>query len=219
MASCPDRCCLYDTQQIIRQRRLISLAILLLVAALSAFLTISLAVTPRLNATIDDARLNTFTFTFTSSYLTYNLSLAVTVTNPNKAIGISHTAPLVAVLAFHDRRLLRNSSTLVLVGEGYQQRPGKARRVVVVPAVEGRMSGGLLGAAAEEEFRRQNATGVFEVDLLLSGEIKNYPLVIVRKREVGARCALRLQIAPPGPEVVVFHQVNCEPAKPDNMFF
>uniref|UniRef100_A0A0D9XT57 Uncharacterized protein n=1 Tax=Leersia perrieri TaxID=77586 RepID=A0A0D9XT57_9ORYZ len=79
------------------------------------------------------------------------------------------------------------------------------------------MSGGLLGDAAEEEFRRQNETGVFEVDLLLSGEVTNYPLVIVRK--VGARCALRLQIAPPGPEVVVFHQVNCEPAKPDKMFF
>ena len=221
MASCSDRCFSYNTQEKIRP--LLIPSAIVVVAVIGIFLTISFAVTPRMKANVEDARLNAFDYlavdgggnNTASSSFSYNLSVALAIRNPNKAIGIKHTKALVAVVAFHDRRL--HNSTVVVADEGYKQRPGKVKLIRLT--IDGEISSDLLGTAAAEDFKKQNATGLFQVDLRLSGEITNHPLVIPRKHELGTSCPLSLQLAPPGPEVVVFHQVNCNPVKPDMIYF
>uniref|UniRef100_A0A0E0MHZ1 Late embryogenesis abundant protein LEA-2 subgroup domain-containing protein n=1 Tax=Oryza punctata TaxID=4537 RepID=A0A0E0MHZ1_ORYPU len=220
MASCSDRFFSYNTQEKIRPFLVPS--VIVVVAVIGVFLTISIAVTPRMKANVEDARLNTFDYfavdgggNNTAFSFSYNLSVALAIRNPNKAIGIKHTKTLVAVIAFHDRRL--HNSTVVVVDEGFKQRPGKVKLILLT--IDGKISSDLLGTAAAEDFKKQNATGLFQVDLRLTGEITNHPLVIPWKHELGASCPLSLQLAPPGPEVVVFHQVNCNPVKPDKIYF
>uniref|UniRef100_A0A0D9XVB0 Late embryogenesis abundant protein LEA-2 subgroup domain-containing protein n=1 Tax=Leersia perrieri TaxID=77586 RepID=A0A0D9XVB0_9ORYZ len=217
MASCFDECCTDDTQQIVKPCLVSS--IIVIVAFTGIFVTISLAVTPQMKASVEDARLNAFAFIVegggntTASFFNYNLSIALAVRNPNKAIGIKHAKPLLAVIAFHNRRL--HSSTVV--NKGYRQRPVKVKHIML--PIGGKISSDLLGDGAADDFKKQNATGPFNVELRLSGEITNHPFVIPRKREFGMSCPLSLQLAPPGPEVVVFHRVNCVADNPDKLYF
>lgn len=186
-------------------------------------LVLRLAFRPHVEASIEDARLITFALaaprmmpetTAPSSFLAYNISVAISIHNPTWGI-VKHTKPLVAAIAFHDNRLLNVS----VAGEGHKYRPSK--KEVYLLHESGEVPWDVLGTAAFEDFKRQNMTGVFEVELRLSGEITNLGLdnvVIGNKRNLGFSCPLSLQLAPPGHGVVLFHEVNCKP-EPQNIYF
>jgi hypothetical protein len=70
-----------------------------------------------------------------------------------------------------------------------------------------------LGNAGVAEFRKENATGVFEVEVAVKGEVKY--TARVTKCAIEATCPLKLQLAPPGqaPAALVFQKVKCKLAK------
>ena len=69
-----------------------------------------------------------------------------------------------------------------------------------------------LGNAGEAEFRKENATGLFEVEVALSGEVRYQAHFTKCKFE--AKCPLKLQLAPPGTPAVVFQKVKCKLSPP-----
>lgn len=75
----------------------------------------------------------------------------------------------------------------------------------------------MLDTAALVEFKKQIATGVFHMEMRLSGEIKF--LAHKRIRPLHMSCPLRLQVVPPGREVVGFPPIECQPRAPENIYF
>lgn len=219
MDRCYDRLCYYETQQNIKWW-LIPFAILLLLLAAVAVVIISFVVVPQVKTNVADARLDTFAFAgaqggepAATSFFTYNISVALRVGNPNRAMSIKHTKPLVATFVFHDRRL----HNLTVVEAGHKHQPGKTE--VHLLHAGGLVPGFLLGAAAAEDFKKQNATGMFKLEVRLSGEIKYQRVATAMKRKLSMSCPVGLQLAPRGPEVVVFHEVDCMTVKQDEMYF
>jgi hypothetical protein len=218
MASCCHGCCPYGAKRKCKRWVVISLICLAVAAVLAAITVVVLrfGVIPHVKAKIVDARLNGFAFATRpsgASVFAFNISVALSVRNPSGAF-IKHTKPLVATFVFHDRRLYNAT----VAGAGHRQKPLKTK-VQVMDAV-GEVPAYVLDAAAVDDFTKQNATGVFSVEVRLSGEITYLGLDnIGNKRKLGLSCSLGLPIAPPGPEVVVFHEVNCEPQGPDKIYF
>ena len=218
MACCCNGCCPYGAQRNCK-RWFVGVLIGVAVAAVLAVITVVVlrfAVIPHVKAKIVDARLNVFAFATRptgASVFAFNISVALAVRNPSGAF-MKHTKPLVATFVFHDRRLYN----VTVAGAGRKHPPLKTK-VHVVDAV-GEVPAYVLDAAVVDDFQKQNATGVFSVEVRLSGEITYLGLDhIGNKRELGFSCPLDLPIAPPGPEVVVFHEVNCEPQGPDKIYF
>ena len=204
-------------------------ALFLLVAGVGAVLLIlRFIVTPQLKAYVEDARLSSFALTAdkrlsgalaptAASFSAYNISISValTVRNPNGAIDLTYTKPLVAIFLFDDRRLYN----VTVANEGHKHKPHK-RDVHLLH------TGGdvpyVLDSAAVEEFKKQNATGLFKVEMRLSGEIT---LGIGNNRVLELSCPLTLRRPPPPPppgldtDVVVFHEVDCKPDKPKKIVF
>ncbi|KAG2565332.1 hypothetical protein PVAP13_7NG012900 [Panicum virgatum] len=221
MDRCYDRLCYYETQQKIKWW-LIPLGIFLLVLAVAAVVIISFVIIPHVRTNVADARLDTFSFAArteggwpaaVTSLFSYNISIALAILNPNRAMGIEHTKPFVATFVFHDRRL----QNLTVVEAGHKHRPGKTEIHLLHAGEE--VPGFLLGNAAAEDLKKQDATGLFKVEVRLSGEITHQRIAIAKKRKLSMSCPLELQLAPPGPEVVVFHEVCCKPVKQDKMYF
>ncbi|RLM84315.1 hypothetical protein C2845_PM04G06040 [Panicum miliaceum] len=65
-----------------------------------------------------------------------------------------------------------------------------------------------LGNAGEAEFRKENATGLFEVEVALAGEVRY--TAHFTKCKLAATCPLKLQLAPPGTPAVVFQKVKVQ---------
>ncbi|KAI5020898.1 hypothetical protein ZWY2020_054308 [Hordeum vulgare] len=213
-----DRCCTLAVQKFLKRWFLYSIIILCVAITITGIilLVLRLAFKPHVEASIEDARLTTFALATTppSSFLEYNISLAISIHNPTWGF-VKHTKPLVATIAFHDNRLL----DLWVAGEGHKYRPSK--KEVYLLHESGEVPWDVLGSAALEDLKRQNMTGVFQLELLLSGEITNLGLdnvVIGNKRGLGFSCPLSLQLAPPGHGLIVFHEVNCKP-EPQNIYF
>ncbi|CAM0908481.1 unnamed protein product [Alopecurus aequalis] len=193
-----------------------------LVGALLVGVTIVLAVCLvkplQLKVSIEDARLYSFSIATTqdgatiTSTLAYNISLALAVGNPNGA-SVKFTQPLVAAFAFHDRRIYN----ITVADKGNMHRWRKKRlhllkaRGVVPPYA--------LDAATLEDFKKQNATGMFKLEVRLSGEINWLHIVFSKKRKLGLSCPLSLQLAPHGPEVVVFRKVSCKLEEQEKIHF
>ncbi|CAN6213653.1 unnamed protein product [Urochloa humidicola] len=186
------------------------LAILAL-AALIAVLVAAFGFVRHASITVDDASLTHLTLISTGSTATalaYNLSLTLTIRNRNWAMAMTNTKPLDAEYSFDDQVFDR----VRLAGEGDKHPAGKTR---VYKLTSG--SGGApvtLGNAGVAAFREQNATGVFEVEVKVKGEVKY--TARHAKCAVEATCPLKLQLAPPGqeaPAAVVFQKVNCKLAK------
>lgn len=196
-------------------------AVLLLGAAGSVLLLFRFTITPQVKAYVEDARLNSFVSTDTRSssaerrtFFAYNISISValTVRNLNTVpTGITYTKPLMATFVFHDRRLYN----VTVADKGHKHKPLK-REVHLfhtggeVPCV--------LDTEAVDEFKKQNATGVLKVEMRLSGGIT---LGIGNNRGLELSCPLMLRRPPPPPvpDVVLFNEVDCEPAKPKKIVF
>lgn len=183
---------------------------LLVVGAATVLLLLRFVVTPHVEAYVEDARLNSFASANTSLF-EYNItiSVALAVGNPNAAMKVKYTKPLVATFLFDDRRLYN----VTVAGEGHKHKRNK-REVHLLHTGGEALS--VLDSAAAEEFKKQNATGVITLEMRLSGEIT---LGIGNTRGLELSCPLMLQRPPPGPDVVVFREVDCKPDKPKRIIF
>ncbi|KQJ87641.1 uncharacterized protein LOC100827093 [Brachypodium distachyon] len=223
----PCSCLSRSTQKRVVRCLNYSLVLLLILAAAGGILALILAFAPvhQIEVTVEDARLNTFSLaapndsSSSSLFFSYNIAAAVAVRNPNWAMTIQHTEPLVASVVFHGRRL---HDAAVVAGAGSKHRPRETRLHRIMAARERVSAAILLGDAAAEEFRKENATGVFDLEVLFSGEIKYLGFAGVfadKKDKLGFTCPLSLQLAPPGDEVVVFREVGCRPDKRERIYY
>ncbi|KAF8731748.1 hypothetical protein HU200_015681 [Digitaria exilis] len=161
--------------------------------------------------TVEDASLTRFALvTSPTTAIAYNLTLSLAVHNPNWAIAIKHDKPLEASYSFDDQPFER----VLVADEGSKQ---GARKTVVYRLSSGSAGRAVaLGNAGEAEFRKENATGIFEVDVALTGKFK-YTLRKT-KCKIEATCPLKLQLDTPGTAAVVFEKVDCEVAKSDDKY-
>ncbi|GJN09706.1 hypothetical protein PR202_ga27736 [Eleusine coracana subsp. coracana] len=61
------------------------------------------------------------------------------------------------------------------------------------------------------EFRKAHATGVFDLEVVVTGEERYYlAFVQVRERKLRATCPLKLQLASLRTPEVAFQKVNCQ---------
>uniref|UniRef100_A0ACD5XPY0 Uncharacterized protein n=1 Tax=Avena sativa TaxID=4498 RepID=A0ACD5XPY0_AVESA len=190
---------------------LLCLAILIVVA-LVVVLVAAFAFVRQVVVVVDDASLSRLALVSTpATAFAYNLSLALTVRNPNWAMSIKYTEPLEAAYSFDGQRFDR----VKLAGEGDTH---GAKKTVLYRITSGSDAAFVaLGNAGAAEFRKENATGVFEVEVAVSGEVKY--TARLTKCKIEAKCPLKLQLVSPGEApagaVVVFQQVKCKLAKAD----
>lgn len=161
--------------------------------------------------TVEDASLTRFALvTSPTTAIAYNLTLSLAVRNPNWAIGIKHDEPLEAAYSFDGQPFER----VQVADKGDKQ---GARKTVVYHLSSGSEARpAALGNAGEAEFRKENATGLFEVEVALTGKFK-YTLRKT-KCKIEATCPLKLQLETPGTAAVVFQKVECEVAKSDDKY-
>ncbi|TKW31367.1 hypothetical protein SEVIR_2G100801v4 [Setaria viridis] len=163
--------------------------------------------------TVEDASLTRFALVTSSpatTALAYNLTVALTVRNPNWAIGIKHDKPLEAAYTFDGQPFER----VQVADKGAKL---GARKTVVYRLASGSEGRAVaLGNAGEAEFRKENATGVFEVEVAVTGKFK-YTLRKT-KCKIEATCPLKLQLVTPGATAVVFQKVDCKLAKSDDKY-
>ncbi|OQU88767.1 hypothetical protein SORBI_3002G092500 [Sorghum bicolor] len=204
---CCDDCCCYSWKDF--WWCVLCLAILAVIAVI-VILVVAFGFVRHVDVSIDDASLtrlalvaagtpNATTTTATATALAYNLSLTLTIRNPNWAMSMTTTEPLEATYSFDGQQFDR----VRLADEGDEHPAGKTRVYRLTTGSDGALVS--LGNAGVAEFRKENATGVFEVEVAVKGEVKYTARV--------TKCAL--QLAPPGqaPAALVFQKVKCKLAK------
>ncbi|OQU88769.1 hypothetical protein SORBI_3002G092801 [Sorghum bicolor] len=121
-----------------------------------------------------------------------------------------NTKPLEAQYKFDDQAFDR----FQLADKGGKHPAGKTRVYHLSPA--GTTRAVMLGNAGEAEFRKENATGTFQVEVAVAGEVRY--TARYTKCKVEASCPLKLQLAPPpgtAAAAVVFQKVKCKLAEPE----
>ncbi|TVU08882.1 hypothetical protein EJB05_42306, partial [Eragrostis curvula] len=132
--------------------------------------------------------------------LAYNLSLAVSVRNPNWANRVWRTAPLDAEL-----RLAGTPFAVVRLAGAEEEliRPERSAVYRVVAAAES--AAVALGSDEQAEFARESGVGLFRLELVVSGELK-YQGESYR-RSFTVRCPLKLPLST-APTAVAFARVE-----------
>ncbi|XP_062181849.1 uncharacterized protein LOC133886134 [Phragmites australis] len=177
-------------------------------AVLFAVLLAAYGFIRHVDVAVEDASLTRFALaTSPVTAFAYNLSLTLTVRNRNWAMSIKNTAPLEADYSFDGQRFDR----VRLADEGDVHPAGKTRVYHLASGADGAYVA--LGNAGVAEFARENATGTFQVEVALAGEVRYQ--AHLTKCKLAATCPLKLQLAPPGTPGVVFQRVKCKLAKPD----
>uniref|UniRef100_A0ACD5ZNU2 Uncharacterized protein n=1 Tax=Avena sativa TaxID=4498 RepID=A0ACD5ZNU2_AVESA len=197
-----------------RARYIVSLCVLLAaVVVTGAVLLAAYGILRHVSISVTDASLTRFSLvTSPATALAYNLSLTLAVRNPNWAINVKNKEPLEAAYSFDGQQFER----VQVSDEGYKQ---PARTTRVYRLVTGSDSDYVaLGNAGVAEYKTQNATGTFEVEVKLTGEF-SYTLRYT-KCKLEATCPLKLQLLAPSsgsgtPATVVFEKVKCKLAKPE----
>ncbi|GJN22745.1 hypothetical protein PR202_gb10340 [Eleusine coracana subsp. coracana] len=166
----------------------------------------------RLRADVDDASLARFEVAAATSSpattVSYNLTLVITVRNPNWAMGATLRS-LEADYLFDGQRfdrvaaVPRSSSS----SQGYDL---PARKATVFRLVSGDVGAfaPALGRAGVKEYRREKREGVFDIEVGLSGEVR-YHLHRTWCR-LEAKCPLKLQLATSDAGAVVFRRTTCD---------
>lgn len=179
----------------------IVVAIVLIVVFVAAF-----GFVRHIDVSVDDASLTRFELaTSPVTSLSYNLSVTLVIRNPNWAMSLKNTKPLEAQYKFDDQMFDR----FQLADKGDKHPAGKTRVYHIAPP--GTTSSVMLGNAGEAEFRKENATGTFQVEVAVAGEVRY--TARYTKCKIQASCPLKLQLAPPGTAAVVFRKVTCKLAK------
>jgi hypothetical protein len=133
----------------------------------------------------------------------YNLTLTLTIHNPNWAMRLKNTEPLEAAYMFDEQQFDR----VQLAEKGAKHQPRKTRVYYLVRNPNNSFVA--LGNSGEVEYRKEKATGTFQIEVAVTGKAR------YTKCKIEASCPLKLQLAPPGTEVVVFQKVKCKLAKPE----
>ena len=184
---------------------------ILIIAALIVVLVVAFAFVRQVVVTVDDASLSRLALVSTSATaFAYNLSLTLTVRNPNWAMSMKNTEPLEATYSFDGQQFDR----VKLADEGDAHGAKKTVRYRITSGSDSAFVA--LGNAGVAEFKKENATGVFEVEVTVSGEVKY--TARLTKCKIEAKCQLKLPLVSPGEApgaVVVFQQVKCKLAKAD----
>jgi hypothetical protein len=177
-------------------------------AVLFAVLLAAYGFIRHIDVSVEDASLTRFDLlTSPVTALAYNLTLTLTIRNPNWAMSLKNTKPLVAVYKFDDQQFDR----VQLADKGDKHPPGKTRVYSLVR--NSNNSFVALGNAGEVEYKKEKPTGTFEVEVAVTGEVRY--TAHYTKCKIEASCPLKLQLAPPGTETVVFQKVKCKLAKPE----
>ncbi|CAM0880550.1 unnamed protein product [Alopecurus aequalis] len=188
---------------------LLCIAILIIVAVI-VVLVVAFAFVRQVVITVDDASLSRLVLATTpATAFAYNLSLTLTVRNPNWAMSTKNTEPLEAAYNFDGQQFDR----VKLADEGDTH---GAKKTVMYRITSGSDSAFVaLGNAGVAEFKTENAMGVFEVEVVVSGEVKY--TARVTKCKIEAKCPLKLQLVSPGEATaaVAFQKVKCKLAKAD----
>ncbi|KAL5196813.1 hypothetical protein ABZP36_000325 [Zizania latifolia] len=208
--SCCDCCCRcisYNTRESI-----FYCGVCLAIVAGVVFLIVLLAAygfIRHVSITVEAASLTRFNLSAppAATAFAYNLSLTLAVSNKNWAMSIKNTKPLEASYSFDGQQFER----VRLADEGERHPAGKTRVYHLVSGSENAYAA--LGNAGVAEFRKENATGLFEMEVALAGEVRYQ--AHYTKCKLAASCPLKLQLAPPGTPAVVFQKVKCKLAKPD----
>ncbi|CAL5082424.1 unnamed protein product [Urochloa decumbens] len=122
----------------------------------------------------------------TTASFAYDVSLAVTVRNPNWAMCASLTAPLVAELRFRGHAF----ATAQLAAAGGQDRIPAMRTAVYGMAGVAQSAPVALGPRGAAAFARERAAGVFHLVLAVSGQVKYDGHR--RRRAIKVTCPLRI---------------------------
>ncbi|KAJ1288763.1 hypothetical protein BS78_02G113100 [Paspalum vaginatum] len=208
-------CCLPYSVRKNMKDVLICLAVLLVAAAVVTGVVVAVLYgrpLRRAKIRVEDALLTRFdlvTAEPATTALAYNLTLALTVHNTNWPIGITYDDPLDAAYRFDGQQFDR-----VRVADEGGKLGGHKTVVYHLSSASEEGRAVALGNAGEAEFRKENATGVFQVEVAVKGKFK-YTLRWT-KCKVEATCKLKLQLAPPGTTAVVFQEVDCEVAKSED---
>ncbi|KAF0887605.1 hypothetical protein E2562_002322 [Oryza meyeriana var. granulata] len=182
--------------------------LIVVVIALIVVLVVAFGFVVQPSVTVDDATLTRLALvTAPTTALAYNLSLVLVVRNRNWAMAMKNVEPLEAAYRFDGQQFER----VQLADEGVKHGAKKT--------VEYRRSSGSdaapasLGNAGVAEFKKENATGTFEVEVAVTGKV-SYTARIT-KCKIEATCNLKLQLAPPGqePAALVFEKVKCKLAE------
>ncbi|KAL6595010.1 hypothetical protein ACP70R_048113 [Stipagrostis hirtigluma subsp. patula] len=176
--------------------------------ALIVVLVVAFGFVRHAEVTVDDASLTRLALaTAPTTAFAYNLTVTLTVRNRNWAMAMTNTKPLDAAYKFDDQPFDR----VRLAGDGDKHAAGKTRVYRLTSGADSAYVA--LGNAGVAEFRKQNATGTFEVEVAVTGEVKY--TARVTKCKIEASCPLKLQLAPPGqaPAALVFQKVKCKLAK------
>ncbi|WVZ62570.1 hypothetical protein U9M48_012307 [Paspalum notatum var. saurae] len=205
-----ERCCpcvSYDTRETI-----FGCCVCLLLLGAAALLAVLLAAygfIRHVEVSVDSASLTRFALSAASpaTALAYNLSLTLAVRNRNWAMSIKSTAPLEADYSFDGQRFDR-----VRLADAGAVLPAGKTRVYHLDSGAG-AAYAALGNAGAAEFARENATGAFQIEVALAGEVRYQ--AHATKCKLAATCPLKLQLAPPGTPAVAFQLVKCKLAKPD----
>ncbi|OEL27220.1 hypothetical protein BAE44_0011759 [Dichanthelium oligosanthes] len=186
---------------------MLCLAILAVIAVI-VILVVAFGFVRHVDISVDDASLTRLALVTTpTTAFAYNLTLKLTIRNPNWAMSMTSTKPLVAAYSFDDQTFDR----VKLADEGDKHPAGKARVYRLTSGADG--AAVALGNAGVAEFKKENATGTFEVEVAVKGEVKY--TARPTKCTIEATCPLKLQLAPPGeaPAALVFQKVKCKLAK------
>ncbi|GJN12177.1 hypothetical protein PR202_ga30432 [Eleusine coracana subsp. coracana] len=179
-----------------------------ILVVLFAVLLAAYAVVRHIDVEVEDASLTRFDLvTSPVTAFAYNLTLTLTIRNPNWAMSLKNTKPLEAAYKFDGQQFDR----VGLAEKGDKHKPGKTRVYHLVR--NSNSSFVVLGNAGETEYRKEKPTGVFEVEVAVTGEVRY--TARYTKCKIEASCPLKLQLAPPGTEAVVFQKVKCKLAKPE----
>ncbi|XP_062189786.1 NDR1/HIN1-like protein 10 [Phragmites australis] len=180
------------------------------VVAIIVILVVAFGFIRHIDITVDDASLTRLALVNTTiTAFAYNLTLTLTIRNPNWAMNMMNTKPLEAAYNFDGQQFDR----VRLADEGDKHPAGKTRVYRLTSGSDSAFVS--LGNAGVAEFKKENATGTFEVEVALTGEVKY--TARVTKCKIEATCPLKLQLASSGeaPAALVFQKVKCKLAKPE----
>ncbi|WVZ83344.1 LOW QUALITY PROTEIN: hypothetical protein U9M48_030503 [Paspalum notatum var. saurae] len=174
----------------------------LALAALVAVLVVAYAVVFPVAVSVDEALLGRLALADgNGTALAYDVSLAAP--NRNFAVGVRRTAPLDAELRFRGQTFARARLTAA-AAPGLI--PALATAVYGVAASADKGAPVALGDDGVAEFVRESVAGVFELELVVVGEVKyeGHP----HRRGVRATCPLKLSLSTPTAPAA-FTRVKC----------
>jgi hypothetical protein len=180
---------------------LCSILVSLLVAAGVAVLVLYLLFKPKMiTATVDSASLATFNLSSSTSTLTYDLAVAMTVRNPNKRVGLYYDG-VEALALYRDQRF-----GYAPLDSFYQATESSTK---LTPAFRGQQL--LQGDATAAEFRSDQAGGTFAVDVALTAKlrVKVWGTFRVRGPKVKLICNLSVP-APGASNASPFQSTDCK---------